>query len=319
MSAKEEGKGGSAVDLQQIKNNSLKRCQQKSIRRIGSGRCGVKRRRQTVNDSGDRAIQEQLKCIWENQKLKALLTKDQENLKLFDVETEGVNSDSDSSLFHTPNPSLNNSFDNSDSEIEFLHQLAKVLPTATEDELFTSLSVTKEELSNKKTTTKQMDTIRKELQMDIETNTTADPETMQVSSVIAMFNQLKEKIDTESSTQKANLEKFKQECIKDVTEAVEKLQKNETEEVLKLKAQVAKLTHKNEVLTEVCNRMHFEVGDLVQRMDNLELNNSKKSVIISGYSPLATNKTEAIAEIKNFLEEILGFDVLIDDFCYWKC
>ena len=71
---------------------------------------------------------------------------------------------------------------------------------------------------------------------------------------------------------------------------------------------------KSKVLTQVCQRMNSDMKDLEQRIENLELNNSKKMLIITGLNSQHVDRKEMIPFLGCFFLENLGLDLNIDDY-----
>ena len=83
----------------------------------------------------------------------------------------------------------------------------------------------------------------------------------------------------------------------------------------------AELKHsqlKNEILTEVCQKMGTEINDLSQKVENMELNMAKRMITLTGWRLKADpkNKDEGISELENFFNQKLQIGVIIDDYFY---
>ena len=151
---------------------------------------------------------------------------------------------------------------------------------------------------------------------DIEQNEEDNPRLISISAVLQMFKKIQSEVNEAVSNQKQKVEErlmnFKQEIIKDVSTAVSTgLQHNQEQD--NLKAELYHWKHKSEVLTDTVERLNTDISELVQRMDNVELNNVKKSVIISGL-PVAEKKGQNWLMLDQLFSEGLNLEIEIEDF-----
>ena len=148
-------------------------------------------------------------------------------------------------------------------------------------------------------------------EMEVETNNQGNPKSMAVDAVLAMFDSLKKEIADQLTNFKHT---SAEETKKVITTAIAEASEKESEEVKNLKAEVAHLKHKSQVLTEVVNRMHTDMTDITQKIENLELNNARRMLIFSGFSPSTNKKEEAIQEITDFINECIGVQVVVESY-----
>ena len=113
---------------------------------------------------------------------------------------------------------------------------------------------------------------------------------------------------------------LKSEVIKEATVKIDKRISDEmikiTEERLKAESEVAYWKLKSENIANVCNRMQIEMNDLMTRVENLELNNSKRMVIVSGLQLTSKEKDLGALELMDFFNNILLAYVRIEEWYY---
>ena len=154
-----------------------------------------------------------------------------------------------------------------------------------------------------------------DIEVDKEINTDENPQLMAVSSVIQMFQQIQVQVQQLKDRQRRDLDKKFDGYKKSIDEQITKnLDFNkDNQECALLKADFHYWKHKSEVLTDVVDRLNTEVRDLTQRIENVELSNNKKSVIISGLTVLK-EKSENWELLNYFFKEILPLPVVIEDY-----
>ena len=165
-----------------------------------------------------------------------------------------------------------------------------------------------------------------------EENEEENPKVMGVSSVLEMLKSLKKDISKEikseiqcensklRTTLKQDMEAFQERCIEQATKEMSKgLSKviGADPKIRKMEQEVAFWKVKAETLTEVCDRMNTEIQDLTTRLDSVELNCSKKKLIMTGVQLPSTklkDKQQNIIALEKFLEGALQIPVKIDDY-----
>ena len=60
--------------------------------------------------------------------------------------------------------------------------------------------------------------------------------------------------------------------------------------------------------------MSVEIGDLTTRIENIELNSSKKMVIMTGYTVVYQKKADVLQELNEFLDHAMGLQICVDDY-----
>ena len=134
-----------------------------------------------------------------------------------------------------------------------------------------------------------------------------NPQVMKVTSVLEMFRELKEEIVKAGLNQK---KQFSDRQEEDLNRALQM----EEETITSLKNKSATNQLKIGAVTEVCEKMDTQIKDLSQRIDNLELNNSRKMVIITGLR--GVGRDDMLKFLQGFCEEILEVNVTVDDYFY---
>ena len=157
----------------------------------------------------------------------------------------------------------------------------------------------------------------------MEINQDENPQLMTVSTVIEMLAELKKEIHTASRNEndrlrqsiQDDLKSFKAECVQQTTNQVKKEIDVVSDKLKLTQIELGVWKLKSETIAEVCNRMAVEMADLTTRVENLELNGSKRMLIVTGLSiPKQKYKSDTINILWEFLNTNLSVDVAIDDF-----
>ena len=96
-------------------------------------------------------------------------------------------------------------------------------------------------------------------------------------------------------------------------ESVSSHTKEDQQDVDKIEEDLKHFKHRNRTLTNVVERMATEIDELRGRLENVELNNAKKGISLSGLE-IATKKKDAIRQIEIFFEDALDIRLRIEDF-----
>ena len=151
----------------------------------------------------------------------------------------------------------------------------------------------------------------------MESNESVNPEAVGVFSVHAMFvtlkdqiQQLSDRIDRKDSVEVShdlnlNVKEQIEECVNNIVEEQQK-------QLIKTKADLNHYKLRNRALTNTVDRMSIELTDLKARMDNLELNNSKRLITISGLQ-VAGRKANVVETIEGFLAYYLNVVTNVED------
>ena len=224
---------------------------------------------------------------------------------------------------------------NSSDEREtiFIHQLARMLPTATEEQLFpktykklSEMDADETEVKKVHAGTEQSDHIS--VQTGVENMEVQqvgnEPEAVSLKMVYEMFKQLREDVNSIKCGQvlKADLEEVKKqivsetkhECLEQVSKGIDLELEKERSKVKKLEKQVKHDQHQIKIISQSLDRCENVIFDLSQKVENLELNNAKKAIIVTG---LYTHgrKNQIINQIYDFLDQQLGIgDITVDEF-----
>ena len=150
----------------------------------------------------------------------------------------------------------------------------------------------------------------------MEINEDENPQIVGVASLMAMFEKLKDEISSELKASKEEIKQefrlFRTDVSKQVKKQIDTALEKEKEKNKKLASEVDFWKLKTETLTDVCNRMQVEMDDVTTRIENLELNNAKRMVIISGLS-ISGSKFRMSQVLTGFFDLQLGIQVNIDD------
>ena len=150
------------------------------------------------------------------------------------------------------------------------------------------------------------------------------PQVMNVATVLQMFKEIKDEIVKAAASLDQNLigenkpavdvAALKQECVQTIQQSVNQTVQLEVDKIKQAERMGSEAKRKNQVLTQVCNRMDSELKDLEQRIEHLEVNNSKRMVIITGLESDHVSRKEMVAYLDLFFMENLTIDVHVDDY-----
>ena len=228
-----------------------------------------------------------------------------------------------------------------DQETAFLHHLAGKLKTVTSQEIEQKMKESRRLFekrrcemakningSSKQQTITQLfdkeNTGNSEAKMvsSYEDNTQPNPKTMSISSVFEMLKKLKEEISQDR--QKDNQQVTKQiadEFVRLKSDLSQEVQQNVTEAikenttVMNIDADLQFWKLKTDTLIDVCSRMHTEICDLTTRLENVEISNSKRMLLITGLKLVQdSKKKETLLFLNDFLNTYMGLRIVIDDF-----
>ena len=140
-----------------------------------------------------------------------------------------------------------------------------------------------------------------------------DRNSVSITQVLEMFQQIKEEIKTKWEPAE-QMQHIQTKCSEEVSAAMNQLHEQEKMKIDKMTADLSEWKHRTEVLTDVCERMNTKMADLTQKLENLELNNAKRSVAVSGLELNGQSKDDDIEDIRSFFSEFLKLEVEIEDF-----
>ena len=226
--------------------------------------------------------------------------------------------------------------DQESEETLFLHHLAKTMKEMSDQDVDQLIEQSQKNRRQNKgnsacasSITIDMETETASSIMDnrLETNAMDNPETMSITNVVEMLAKLKDDLKQEfkDEMQKSReieiqqlqqqFRDLKKDCVENAVSQVTEHFSDEIKQLNKCQKEVAYWKLKSDTLTDVCQRMSMEIEDLTTRVENLELTNAKRMVIISGLFMQGTNKSENQEFLFEFFQDNLGIEILIDD-CY---
>ena len=248
---------------------------------------------------------------------------------------KGTSSDSDNEVFHTPTVTPSTSELNiSSPDQETLYAIASVLQSRQEElksEPYESFKkrVEMQNMQNSQEGQPETSAPTEMTDMETEISNTATPEiqvmeenevdeeTMTLSLVYQMFKDLKK----DFADLKGGLTQVKKECAEEAAAAAaaaasDTVQEECTDKLNKVTAELKHCQLKNEILSDICNSMHGELADLTQKLENLEINSTKRMVIMSGRQLQSSKKDDGIEELETFFKNKLDIEVMIDDYFF---
>ena len=146
------------------------------------------------------------------------------------------------------------------------------------------------------------------------------PETMSVRTVLEMFGTLKQemikmndKIQTMTPAKDIEIpEELKEQCKDAALQCFADDLQEGSNKVEKLQKDLKAAEMKNRILTEVVQQYDVRMSEIENRLNNLEINNTKKMVILTGLYA-SEDKKELIQQVKDFLGDNLGLSVPVED------
>ena len=204
------------------------------------------------------------------------------------------------------------------NETEFLYSLAEQLKfTSPQNSCKEMSSINEEEVqksSLEKAVDRQIETLEK-----MDTQEGDNPQFMQVSAVLQMFQEIKQEIKnlgkSQAPTDTVNgplQEDFKSKCVREISEAMNDIFEDEFKKMDKTKKEFEELTQKTGIITDVSQRMDVQIKEIDQRLEKLELGSTKRKVVLSGLS--LVDKKSMIPYLQGFFEISMNIKVKVDDY-----
>ena len=123
---------------------------------------------------------------------------------------------------------------------------------------------------------------------------------MNLKLVIEMFKEIKK-----------DLTDFKVHNKQEV-DGIKHAQQQDSVKIEELKEELDKYKHRNTVMNGIVQRMSSSMSNMERRINELERQNMKNAIVISGLQ-ISNKKKDQIAEVAAFLEKYLGVKVDIED------
>ena len=232
-----------------------------------------------------------------------------------------------------------------DAEDAFLQHLAKILPTATEEQLGltpenTSASNSELPLQKQQQELKMQDqSAQSDQERDINpdneqimteatvmklgadkatedqlvANMEEQPCAINLEMVYSMFQQLQKDVSDLKRMKVVEDEEAvskQQEAMNQLDQVFESEKKNIADNTIQIKTNSMKM----DVMVQVMDRFETTLNEITARVDNLELNNAKRAIVLTGLHT-SGKRDEILNQLYTFLQEELDTpDVLIDDF-----
>ena len=146
------------------------------------------------------------------------------------------------------------------------------------------------------------------------------PKSITLEMVWSMFKDLKDEFIKIQNQGGQVQNELKEDCIKEATQAacatVNTTLEIYSTDLNKVNQDLTLYKNKTEILAGVCNGLFTEVNDLTQKVEQLELNNAKRMITISGLQLPEAKKEDNIDNLQYFFEEALGLRVVVEDFYF---
>ena len=302
-----------------------------------------KRKRQakaTVRKLRSKAVKGHLGAIdryLEQNKQKNLHSQNEES----DIDNSGHSTDSSRQSnegFSTPKEKIDQS---EKDELKMLHQLAPTLHELTQQEIEQSQRQVKEAqkkvLEERAIKAAASDPVNiPELKqglpshqpmcdMEVEATEKAESGHFGMQTIHEMFSQLKDEFQSmkkelvELRSQKPGVnekevtESIKKQVVEEVAQSIGEFYERDSDQIDKVKQDLKHFKFRNRALVNMVQSMHTEIEDLKARMDNVELNNVRAALSISGLE-ISDKKREGIQQLQEFIDYHLGVIVTIEDF-----
>ena len=156
----------------------------------------------------------------------------------------------------------------------------------------------------------------------LEEDKSSQNELMDVRSVLVMFQTLQGEFSSLKNELKADIgklqnstlisEDLKKQCKEEALQNFSDEIEDDRKKVERLEAELKVSRFQNQVLSQCMDRFSMQLGDVMGRLDNLELNNSKYAVMLTGLYA-SHKKPEMREETETFFNQTLGFSPNIDD------
>ena len=218
-------------------------------------------------------------------------------------------------------------------ETIFLHHLSQQLKmSAEEHQSEMVVSVNTEEVSNAiqpgiNTEPESQTSVVSHVDNQMEINEMSNPEAMSVRSVAEMLAGIRKEMrdgmmelrkdmnELKNSTATGVSQNVVEQCRDDLSKSLDLSLAQDREEVKKLKDDLKLFKFRNRTLTNVVEHMAVEISDLKNRLENVELNNCRNAVSLTGlYLNSKNSKADSIRVIENFLDTNIGVSVIVEDF-----
>ena len=150
------------------------------------------------------------------------------------------------------------------------------------------------------------------------------PDIMDVRMGMEMFGTLKKEFSSLKDELKKDIDELKKKENIPITDALREKCKEEAldcfsdkiaedrKKVLKLELQLEESRRQNKTLTQCLERFTVQMDDVTSRLDNLELNKSKYSVMLTGLYT-SEKKWEAAPQVADFIDQVLQVQPEIDE------
>ena len=157
----------------------------------------------------------------------------------------------------------------------------------------------------------------------------ANLQVLDIRTVIKCLNSVKQNMESQQKIQEEQMKKFEVRCksdvtkqmmetkdrvIKDIEASVQRSFEFYEDKIQKLEKDLNYQKSQAAIMTGVIQRNHQVIQDLSGRLGNLELNNAKKSIVVTVIE-FSDKKRERISQVKEFLEETFDITVALED-CY---
>ena len=149
----------------------------------------------------------------------------------------------------------------------------------------------------------------------------ANPEVLHVTTVLQMFQEIKLEVNKvyaatvqQQPIPDKQYDKLKTAIVEEVSTNISNNIEidNPKLKIDEMKNEIETWKSRTGILTDVCDRMNTQIKDLDQRIENLELNNTKRMVIITGLE--AVEKKYMLEYLKEFFSIMMDIQVEIDDY-----
>ena len=148
-----------------------------------------------------------------------------------------------------------------------------------------------------------------EMQIDVEELNEGNPKTISVFSVMAMYKKMRSEIDELKGKPSDEL---KEQCAEYVFDQMSSTISEQEKKIEKLQQEVGHFRYKTKVLTEVVQRMHTDNEDIAQKIENLEMSNSRRQATITGFYA-SNEKDKCIQQLQELLFKALQLDIQLED------
>ena len=236
------------------------------------------------------------------------------------VDCQSSISSSSASNWETQDSELSNcDSENLEDETAFLYQLATLIKPATEEQLFVTpiMSIEDKNVQHRDDMElSESDTEEGIMHPEKRMKAASSPkDNISLRDVISKIDQLSLEVSNlKKSDGILDLAEVKKSCVEATVESISDAFKLERQTNVEHSQMIKHGVLKAEIIAQVLDRIQHQLVDVTQRVENLELNNAKKAVVLTGLYLMNKNKEDNIVQLQTFFDNMCGIQIVVDDY-----